>query len=361
MTSHAAALQHISFAPTARQKPDSDARGWFADILKLAQGACGDPTELIATLKAQATPLPVLSPTTVNDIWSGLASVAAYDLTIARAVEPHLDAAAILHQAGHAWTPHSFWGVYAAESGSTPLQANQVSDAGTGWELNGPKPWCSLADQVTHAIVSAHTDDGRRTFTVDMQDQHVQVDSSPWPSNGLANIASGGVQFTGAPAHPVGATNWYLERPGFALGGVGVAAIWFGGAVGIFRSLQQAAHRRKPDQLALAWLGEADRLLHTGAAILARAVAEVEKADQDDFSDLNFNWPTALRIRGAIAEICERIITISAHALGPGPLTVDADHLRRVADLSVYIRQHHAARDDAAVGRFVLEGKLPSW
>ena len=290
-----------------------------------------------------------------------MASIAAYDLAVARALEPHLDAATIVNQAGLEWTPDSFWGVYAAESASSPLEARKVSDGVMSWEINGPKQWCSLAEEVTHAIVSAHTEQGRRTFAVRMDDAHVQVEKTGWPSNGLAKIPSGGVQFMHMPAYPVGQTGWYLNRPGFALGGIGVAAIWFGGAVGIFRTLQQAAQRREPDQLALAWLGEADRLLHTGGSILAQAVTRVETAAQDDFSDLKFSWSAALRVRGAIAEMCERLITISGHALGPGPLSQDSDHLRRVADLSVYIRQHHAARDDAALGHLILERDRPSW
>ena len=39
------------------------------------------------------------------------------------------------------------------------------------------------------------------------------------------------------------------------------------------------------------------------------------------------------------------------HALGPAPLAFDADHAARVADLEIYLRQHHAERDVAALGR----------
>ena len=41
------------------------------------------------------------------------------------------------------------------------------------------------------------------------------------------------------------------------------------------------------------------------------------------------------------------------HALGPGPLAMDAEHAARVADLTLYVRQHHAERDLAALGRLV--------
>jgi hypothetical protein len=37
-------------------------------------------------------------------------------------------------------------------------------------------------------------------------------------------------------------------------------------------------------------------------------------------------------------------------ALGPAPLATDREHAQRVADLTVYLRQHHAERDLARLG-----------
>ena len=42
-------------------------------------------------------------------------------------------------------------------------------------------------------------------------------------------------------------------------------------------------------------------------------------------------------------------------ALGAGPLGHDEAHGRRVADLTVYLRQHHAERDLAQLGTLVAE------
>ena len=47
------------------------------------------------------------------------------------------------------------------------------------------------------------------------------------------------------------------------------------------------------------------------------------------------------------------------HALGPAPLAFDPDHARRVADLQLYVRQHHAERDEAALGAQVRD--LSTW
>ena len=61
----------------------------------------------------------------------------------------------------------------------------------------------------------------------------------------------------------------------------------------------------------------------------------------------------AERVRAVTAAAVERIVTRSGHALGPGPLTVDEEHARRVSDLKIYLRQHHAERDLARLGRLV--------
>ena len=61
-------------------------------------------------------------------------------------------------------------------------------------------------------------------------------------------------------------------------------------------------------------------------------------------------------MRGAVARGVETVIEVVGHALGPGPLTGDEEHARRVADLTVYVRQHHAERDTARLGEAVLAG-----
>ena len=47
-------------------------------------------------------------------------------------------------------------------------------------------------------------------------------------------------------------------------------------------------------------------------------------------------------------------------ALGAGPLCHDEVHSRRVADLTVYLRQHHAERDLAELGALAAEAGA-SW
>jgi alkylation response protein AidB-like acyl-CoA dehydrogenase len=302
-------------------------------------------------------------------LWEGLATLGAADLTIARVLEPHLDALSILAQARRQgeipeatwrersaeWRASRLWQVYAAE-GSERLRAER---SGEGWRLDGPKPWCSLADLTSHALVTAWVDEERRgLFAVDLTQQGVQPAGSnavagqaaTWASRGLTAVRSTGLTMTSADAVAVGEPEWYLVRPGFAWGGAGVAAIWYGAAVALARRLRESATRREPDQVALMHLGAVDAALWRTRALL-EAAAEV--ADDPSTTDEEAGQVAGV-VRQVAADTAEEVLRRVGHALGPGPLTGDEEHARRVADLTVYLRQHHAERDLAGAGARVL-------
>lgn len=292
-----------------------------------------------------------------EELWSTLASVAAVDLTLARVLEPHLDACTILAEAAEQdglderdWPAGATWGVYASEGGPGGLRAEADGDS---WRLHGTKHWCSLADAVSHALVTARCGDRRRLFAVALSDSGVETQPTEWAARGLAEVRSPAVAFTDVEARPVGGPGWYLERPGFAWGGAGVAAIWFGAAVALARRLRRSARERTPDQVALQHLGGVDIALARARAVLVDAAAVADSGADADTSAL-----VAQRVRQAVAETCEEVLMRVGHALGPGPLTGDGEHARRVADLTVYLRQHHAERDQARLGSTVLEAAM---
>ena len=131
-------------------------------------------------------------------------------------------------------------------------------------------------------MVTAHTaTGGRAAFAVDLRAAGVTCDVPEWTSRGLREIPSGTVHFDGVPAVPLGGDGWYFQRPGFAWGGMGVAACWLGGAVALGRHFEAALQRgarsqREPDQVALAALGEVDRILTSTVQYLARAADAVD-------------------------------------------------------------------------------------
>ena len=280
-----------------------------------------------------------------RDRWEALATLGALDLGFARAVEPHWDAVSILREAGHA-LPDGPAGVFAAEGGDDPLVA---APDGT---LSGTKPWCSLADRLDFALVTAGVADGsRQLFAVDLRQPGVRPHPGAWHARGLTEIPSGPVRFDAVTAHPVGAPGWYLRRPGFAWGGIGVAACWFGGAVGIARTVHEAAAER-PNPYLLMHLGAIDRELEDARRALAEAAETIDTGDPEPRL-------LAKRVRATVARACEQVIQRAGHALGPAPLALDAAHAKRVADLQLYVRQHHAERDLASLGEALASGPRP--
>lgn len=326
-----------------------------------AAAAAGDPSAALQLAPGLAAALPLPGSGSTRTLWEALADLGATDLTVARAIEPHLDAMAILDQASETShpppspPPGSAWGVFAAEGPGSPLQASVSSG---GLRLQGRKPWCSLAGALTHALVSAWTaNGGRQLFAVELHAPGVSLVEAPWVARGLAAVTSGAVDFEDVPAEPVGPEGWYLNRPGFAWGGVGVAAVWWGGAAGLLRAMHAAARIRPPDQVARMLLGQADASLHAAAAALDRAAHAVDAGSLQG----PHAWPATVRVRHIVHDAAEAVLRTAAHALGPGPLTSDDDHARRVSDLEVYIRQHKAERDAVTIGDGLLDRMAATW
>ncbi|WP_417374493.1 acyl-CoA dehydrogenase [Glutamicibacter protophormiae] len=333
------------------------------EVARTAADVDGLGTQLDATIEwavqiANRVPLPGQGQTA--DRWSALATAAAMDVGAARVLEPHLDAVAILAEAEASGglaqgalgslhvDDHASWGVFAAE-GPQRLEAHE-DDAGR-WLLHGTKSWCSLAARLSHALVTAWVSPTtRRLFAVSLRDETVRPLAGPWVARGLSAIVSAAVDFDDPPAVPVGEADWYLQRPGFHWGGMGVAAVWWGGVSPVAAALARAAARPDADQIAQMLHGEAAADLWATQVVLADAARRVDSGSADDMRTLT------QRVRAIAAGSTERVLTLADHGLGPGPLTTDEDHARRMADLRIYVRQHHAERDLARLGRSVAAG-----
>ncbi|SDX95118.1 hypothetical protein SAMN05661080_01824 [Modestobacter sp. DSM 44400] len=180
----------------------------------------------------------------------------------------------------------------------------------------------------------------------------MRPDPGVWVNPGMAGSDTADVQFADVPAVPVGGPRAYLDRPGFRHGGIGVAAVWLGGARGVAGTLTDAAARRGPDPLRDAALGAVDVALHAAGTALEAAAAEVDAdpADRGGHAQLR-----AQRVRALVARTGEEVLAVVGRALGAAPLAHDRAHAERVADLTVYLRQHHGERDLAGLGALVRE------
>ena len=284
--------------------------------------------------------------------WRVLARTAEHDLDAARLAEAHLDAATITDELGGAAVePGSLWGVWAAGSADTAVDA---TPDGAGWTLTGRRPWCSGSDRCTHALVTADAPDGGRLFAVDLASPTARPDGDPWRGVGMRGSGTATVRFTATPALPVGGPGAYLERPGFWHGAVGVAAAWFGGAVGAATPLRERLAQGRGDDHDAAHLGRVDTALGAAGAVLRAAAAEIA-APAALTEPVPAARRRALRARAAVEDAVETVLRSTGRATGPRPLAQDADHARHVADLEVYVRQSHAERDLATLGRLAAE------
>ncbi len=295
--------------------------------------------------------------------WQALAAVAAHDLSLVKLFEGHTDALAILAELGgqtkpQASTQMQSWGVWAAEMPGTRVMITSVDGAGV--LLDGVKCWCSGAQTVSHGLLTAWHADGSspQLVRVAMQQSGVCVSADAWAAVGMAESASVDVRFTQAKAQLVGKPGEYLSRPGFWQGGAGLAACWYGGALGLGLALQQALHAapqaaRSPFKMAA--LGKVDLALVSTAQALRCAAQWI---DDNPLADAS---APALRVRLAAEQCAKVVLDEAGRALGAAAFCRDARFARAAADLPVFIRQSHAERDFAALADRVILAGAQAW
>jgi hypothetical protein len=341
------------------QHDNEHAHAWTCSDT-LAQALRGhtdlSPADQLALLVAQgADRLPLPGHGHTLQRWRALAEVAAHSLSLAKLYEGHTDALAILSelQADLA-TEGLRWAVWCAEPPgervqATPTAPHAAAHAGMAVQLSGHKPWCSGARAVDRALVSGWLADGRRCLiAVTMDQPGIRRDDSHWQAVGMAASASADVHFDGATGVLVGEPGQYLSRPGFHHGGAGVAACWHGAAARIASHLQQAVGQRE-DPHRQAHLGALDVALAGAAGLLRDAAARIAATPSD---------PSLLagrRARLAVEAAAEEVLRRVPRAIGPGPLCKNRGLAQLMADLPVFIRQSHAERDQAALGRLLAE------
>ena len=312
-----------------------------------------DLTDIVTELaRKEPLPLPLPGSGRTIDRFVGLAEISALDLSLGRLIEGHADAVAILAEAGREPPPDAVMGVWAARRPSADLAATWHRN---GWRLRGRKPWASGAHLLTHALVTAVTADGDALFEVPLGGAGYRVVPGTWPAVGMALSDSADVELdilVGTDCR-LGPPGWYVERPGFWFGSVGVAACWLGGALGLVRALRAHLAERRPDPHQLAHLGAAVARCASMARDVAWAAGRIDSAPADPDREIR---QVALEVRHLVEDGCQEVLTRVGRAGGPGPLCHDRTQARRLADLAVYIRQHHAESDNEVLGRFLLSG-----
>ena len=297
-------------------------------------------------------PLPAPGAGSTRDRFRALWSIAAKSPSLARVAEAHHDAHAILLEAGRPDPDPGLHAVWAA-GGSHPLELQR---RGAGWHLQGSKHWCSAATLAQHALVTAQTPQRTNALVlVALARDGVRAEPSNWRSPAMSSVDTRTTHFDlDIDADQIiGTDDWYLSRPGFWHGAIGVAACWAGCADGIVNRLSP---QWRGDPHALAHLGAIDAALWDLRTIIDAAADDI---DDNPVGTDESRQRRALRIRHlvdvAVAEIMARV----QRALGPGPLAHTENLHRHIAEADLYRRQSHAERDLEVLGNLIQKQMRP--
>jgi alkylation response protein AidB-like acyl-CoA dehydrogenase len=296
---------------------------------------------------AESVPLPGSGQTAER--YRCLFEVGCEDLSLARLVEAHWDAVAILAEAGREADPGALYGVWAAEAPDKVLRMDRVF-------LSGRKWFCSGAGIVDHALVTVK-DPEPRLVDLDLRgrDGGIRFDDSAWKTSAFAETKTSLATFDAVAVEDsdvIGETGFYLRRRGFWHGACGPAACWAGGAAGL---VQWALEQARDDPHTLAHLGAMSATVWSMQAALRTAGDEIDAA----WDDCEAAQIRALRVRHVVEEGCTDVIRRLARAYGPHPLAMDEAVARRYQELDLYVRQSHAERDLEALGRALRKVKQP--
>jgi alkylation response protein AidB-like acyl-CoA dehydrogenase len=279
-----------------------------------------------------------------------LARWSSVDLSLGRLCEGHSDAVAILAEADmKPFDLNASYGVWAARGPRSKTIAERV---GRGWRLSGSKEFCSGSSILDRALVTAETSLGYLLFDVAVKDVVVASHEGSWPATGMADSMSLTVDFGGAvveDAQVVGAPSFYTQRPGFWFGGAGVAACWYGGALGLVNDLIDSLSPG-PSEHVLAELGLAGSSLESMRCVLKSVAQDFDDDPLDQSRQAQFR---ALVARQVVHDRATEVLARVAAAGGARPLCHNEVESRRAADLYVYLAQHHGGADAAALGRIV--------
>ena len=291
-----------------------------------------------------------------DDSVAGFTALAAVDLPVARLFEGHANAVRLVElyadadvrkRVFGAVADGAVLGVWGAE-GETPARFDK---SGT---IRGEKRLCSGLAIVTHAVVSLPSDGGPQLVLVDVSDP-ARMDPSTWDVVGMRASASGSYDFDGIDDYArIGEPGDYLTEPHFVGGVWRIAALELGGAIGVVEAVRDELQARgrmdyDPHILRLAPLVWEMRSLK---AWLEAHVARLREGRID--TETVVADAIGMRLRGE--DIALRTVQAAQQCLGLAYADRDNEAGRRMADLSVYVRQ--VARDAflQRAGRQVLLG-----
>jgi alkylation response protein AidB-like acyl-CoA dehydrogenase len=280
------------------------------------------------------------------DLVDELIGLGRTDIPLARLGEGHVDALRILDQAGAVPEPGALYGVWASRSARTGLTALGHDDQ---LEISGTLRFASGAGLLDRALVPVWFDE-HRSVLLDLDASGLEVDPSRRRTSAMVPSRSYEIRVEhllvprSAQRGPVG---FYLDRPGFQAGGVGVAACWVGGVARVLDVL--LAFHPHPNPAQQVRLGQIRADLVAAAATVRAGGRALADPDVD-------TGRVALEVRTAVADAVHRVLAAARQLTGPTGLALDDAVSQAIPDLELYVLQHNT---DAALAALGDPGALP--
>lgn len=285
------------------------------------------------------------------DLLQALLAAGRTDIALSRLLEGHVDALRILAQTQALPAPGALYGVWASRSQRSGVHATKE---GSELILDGTIRFASGSGVIDRALLPVWLDAERHQL-IDLplpgpaeRGATVRLDADSWNTPAMAVARSHAWTLAGHPvpeSSAIGAANFYLSRPGFFPGGVGVAACWLGGAARV-ADLTQARLSYPLSPALQQRSGLMRSALSTGAAMLDAAARRLgdPNVEHGDGRQL------ATEVRLAVAAAVHTVLDEAHRIAGPAGLVYDLDLTRAVHDLRLYVLQSNADADAAYLG-----------
>jgi hypothetical protein len=297
-----------------------------------------------------------------EQLWTGpleplldaLQQVARVDVCLARLVEGHADALRIIEQAG-ASPQQGVYGVWASRSAGTGLSVSRVDMGGdeadeARWRLHGELRFASGIGLIDRALASAVLDENHHLlFDIDATD--VDADESSWNSAAMdaSRSFTVAVDTIGSTSSQVGDVDFYLSRPGFVVGGLAVAAVWAGGTRHLVDTVAAGLARFPASPHQLRRLGLMEHSAWNAELAVSSTARRLARLKPDQAAE------EIARARTAVVLACDKVVAEAPLIVGPGGLSRNARLARGLADLGIYVRQHHLDNELTRLGTTAIE------
>lgn len=287
------------------------------------------------------------------ELLSALLAVGRTSIPLGRLAEGHVDAVRILAQAGRGPHGGATYGVWASRSHATGVRATPVDG---GWVLDGTLRFASGVGIIERALLPVWLDE-ERSVLLDLDVDGWRGDEDSWRTPAMADSRSLTVPVVGVPATAdaqVGAEGFYLGRPGFFPGGVGVAAVWAGGAARVADLTARVTAGAPPAPARTARWGRIRTELACAAALLDAAGRSLEASESDPDAPARGaggrGQELSTEVRAGVARATRAVLEECRTLAGPAGMAFDAELAQALADLELYVAQQNADADQGYLG-----------